>query len=587
MKCGCVTDSEAEESEEEIAHDEDAVGLSYVGETIYEKLRTKHASTHNECWNVTNGKVIGEVRQTPPAYFWKSVVPAEKHSDFFPDSMYDTIVKAQYWVDITSLSPPDGRFLEKFRDAVTVLARRADDMGEPIVVRMLFGNIVGMPVDCNAVIEALTENVSEDTRLQLWVGAWRKGLSWNHSKIIAVDGKHLYNGGHNLWDGHYLKINPVHDVSMQAEGEIAHDGHVFANKMWEYIERTQGTLIGQMEAALPDWLPLVQNFRVAVSQFPEELDEFPPMYVHQPVPFNASAIARNGCIPMISMGRYGTLHQWGGIWANKANPSDSAIIAAFASAKTIIKMSLQDLGPLCLPFQFGSETPTSIPGGCWPDAYLRELAIAIYEREVDVEIALSHPHCVPGNLNPNTANYGNGWSCVDVASEIIKAVLKQYPHANHPYLRKMVLDNLRLCYVSSPNAGGIDLGNHAKFWIIDDRAYYIGSQNLYVCNLAEWGVLVDDQKATEKLLEEYWKPMWSASYVESKDANVDEVMDSLNVDRTGVSPLEASIEMKLEALKAHRKSCQIALAEHHEHDLSEITKHFVVEDDHAEHFRIH
>jgi len=575
------------ETDEEV-HDEDAVGLSYVGHAVYEKLRTLHASTHNECWNVTHGKIVGQVQQSPPPQFWGApdIQPVEQHSDFFPSLMYDLIVKAEKWVDITSLSPPDGKFMTKFRDAMTVLAKKADQKGEPIVVRMLFGNIIGMPVDCTAVIEDLTENISTNTNLELWVGAWRKGISWNHSKIIAVDGKYLFNGGHNLWDGHYLQKNPVHDVSMQAEGDVAHDGHVFANKMWEYIEKTQDTLLGRIEAQLPDWLPLAQTFRVSVSAFPEdEIGEYPPMYEHETIRFSRRRMRRMKYIPMITMGRYGRLHQWGGIWGNKANPSDSAITTAFSSAKKIIRMSLQDLGPLCLPFQFGSETPTSIPGGCWPDAYLRELAIAIYERGVDVEIALSPPHCVPGDLSPATANYGNGWSCVDVASEIIKAVLVAIPDADHQRLRLMVRDNLRLCYVNSKSPM-VPLGNHAKHWYIDDKAYYVGSQNLYVCNLAEWGVLVDNQQQTQRVLAEYWFPMWNSSYVEDKDADVDEVMDSLDVDRCGEDPLKASLETKLRALEAHRKSCLAPKAKHNDQDVDEVAKHFVMESHEAERFRI-
>jgi len=308
------------------------------------------------------------------------------------------------------------------------------------------------------------------------------------------------------------------------------------------------------------------------------------MYLHDPVRFSRTETAQVGDVPMITMGRYGALHQWGGVWGNKANPSDTAIITAFRSAKKIIRMSLQDLGPLCLP-QLGSERPTPIPGGRWPDAYLRELAVAIYDRGVDVEIALSPPHCVPGNLSPATANYGNGWNCVEVCSEIIKAVQKEYPDADDAHLRKMVQENLRVCYVNS-RSPMIPLGNHAKHWSIDDRAFYIGSQNLYVCNLAEWGVLVDNRQQTQKILAEYWRPMWNSSYVEDKDVDVDEVMDSLNVDRNGENPLQASVETKIRALQAHRQSCQAPQAKHNDQDVAEVAKHFVVEDDDAERFRI-
>lgn len=75
-----------------------------------------------------------------------------------------------------------------------------------------------MPVNCNSVIRRLTTGIPDTTHLRLWVGAWRKGVSWNHSKIIAVDGWYLHTGGHNLWDPHYLRHNPVHDLSMELEG---------------------------------------------------------------------------------------------------------------------------------------------------------------------------------------------------------------------------------------------------------------------------------------------------------------------------------------------------------------------------------
>merc|ERR1711920_858185 len=82
---------------------------------------------------------------------------------------------------------------------------------------------------------------------------------------------------------------------------------------------------------------------------------------------------------------------------------------------------------------------------------------------------------------------------------------------------------------------GKTMGMHAKHFIIDDKAYYIGSQNWYVCDLAEWGILVDDANQTRKVLHEYWHPMWQNSYKPEHDCNVDDVLDGLDVDREGES----------------------------------------------------
>merc|ERR1712146_45791 len=88
-------------------------------------------------------------------------------------------------------------------------------------------------------------------------------------------------------------------------------------------------------------------------------------------------------------------------------------------------------------------------------------------------------------------------------------------------------------------------GNHAKFFIVDKKAYYMGSQNLYIANLGEWGVLVDDESVTQQILSEYWNPLWAQSFVPT-DCDPDEVMDGLGIDRDGdsINMRHLSPEMK-------------------------------------------
>ena len=74
----------------------------------------------------------------------------------------------------------------------------------------------------------------------------------------------------------------------------------------------------------------------------------------------------------------------------------------------------------------------------------------------------------------------------------------------------------------------------AKHFIIDDICTYIGSQNLYICDLAEWGVVIDNETATKKIKSEYWEPMWKVSYT-ADDCEVDKVMDGLKIDRSAPS----------------------------------------------------
>ena len=87
-------------------------------------------------------------------------------------------------------------------------------------------------------LKKITKDLPEDTNIRLWwVGAWRKKTLWNHSNSIAIDGKYLHIGGHNMLDQHCLRGNPVHDVSLEMEGRITKDGHLYASDQWAFIKR--------------------------------------------------------------------------------------------------------------------------------------------------------------------------------------------------------------------------------------------------------------------------------------------------------------------------------------------------------------
>lgn len=327
-----------------------------------------------------------------------------------------------------------------------------------------------------------------------------------------------------------LKGNPVHDLSLEMEGRCAHDGHLYANEQWLFVELIQTTCCGAMVNHMPDGWFMPLHSRVTVSEWPiGKAATFPPRY-------HKDMVSRydkpEGSVPVITMGRYGTL-------LLTKRPSDDAFLAMFDAAKTIIRLALQDLGPVCVP-----GTKLALPGCVWPKEYMSALGRAIYTKGVDVEIALSNPGSIPAGLGPTEACYGNGWSCVDVAAEIIKTIRKQFPDAKDEKLRELVHDNLRVCFIREAigNAweDGKTMGMHAKHFIIDDRCTYIGSQNLYICDLAEWGVVIDDEETTKKIMQEYWEPMWAASYT-GEDVDVQAVMDGLDIDRSAQKPTTTDI----------------------------------------------
>lgn len=507
-------------------------GLSYVGRAAYQSLKTTFYFHRKHTWNKTAGKVQG-LYQTPPQP-WE-MKPGTNHSAYLTEKMLDVISRAEKFVDVTSLGPPDGEFLASMQNALLKAAVNASVRNEPVVVRFIFGNIVGMPLNCKSIAYELTKDWCDgyQNSIKVYVGAFRKGLTWNHSKIIAVDSEYLFTGGHNLWDQHYLQYNPVHDLSFELSGKIAEEGHAFAEAMWRYIIRKEKTK--KFMRFVPTCIPCATRSRVGLGHWPSGIDKYPPSYSRPKQPwmnFGPSAMMNApDDLTLISLGRLGNCPLTDKVFSlgrTQSNVADIGIAAMLKAATKSIKMSLQDLGPLAVPYP--GRGVVSIPGGEWPMSYLSAIAHAIWNNEdLQVEIVLSNPNAVPSNVSPLVANYGNGWSREQVCRKIVKAIRAERTEASTRELQQCV-QRVRVAFIRLATADGkwedgAKIGNHAKFFCIDDLCYYIGSQNLYIANLAEWGVVVDSETATQNMLGEYWTHLWDESFDERTAVDMREILE--------------------------------------------------------------
>ena len=75
--------------------DADAVGLSHVGEAVHQALGRHHNHYHHKMWNVTSGKVVGSVHQTPMNLWGKSKEPKKNNDDWFPEKLAEIIGRAE------------------------------------------------------------------------------------------------------------------------------------------------------------------------------------------------------------------------------------------------------------------------------------------------------------------------------------------------------------------------------------------------------------------------------------------------------------------------------------------------------------
>lgn len=145
----------------------------------------------------------------------------------------------------------------------------------------------------------------------------------------------------------------------------------------------------------------------------------------------------------------------------------------------------------------------------WPESVLDKLARLITEKHGDVFLVLSN-YGAAGRVG----SYSNAVSIETVADKI-HDVVQRVSGLAEPELSALLCQRLHLAPLrfgpdpTWPN--GVPIGVHAKFWMIDERAFYIGSENLYPSELQEFGYIVEDPVAAAQVRRDFWDPAWKWS----------------------------------------------------------------------------
>lgn len=419
---------------------------------------------------------------TPDMWGRRTSELAAGHSDSLAVRIQELVASAQRRIDIALLQPvPDGRFLSALRAGLETLARR----GRPVTVRIIVGQYPPDHVDVAAFFKALTDGL-DTRRLQISVAAYRSCIafedcdsySWNHAKIVAIDGREALVGGHNLWTGDYLMEAPVADLSMRVQGLAATSAVRYLDRLWEYVC--------------------------------EHLDQKKSMAMMSatgtcPGPASLPKIAGSGGMPVLAVARLGA-----GITKDFANQSELARDLMMGAAHKDIRIVQQDLG-----FSLGRADPL------FPNSTIDRLVDFLRRQEGDIYIVLSNP----GAKGSTGMPYYNDVTLKQLAQHI-KLEVRRRIEQRDPLSRWEVRTgpdpvNAMLCervhlapFRFGPDdkwPGGLAIANHAKFWMVDERTFYVGSDNMYPVNLQEFGYIVDDSRAAAEIKAAYWDRVWEWS----------------------------------------------------------------------------
>jgi phosphatidylserine/phosphatidylglycerophosphate/cardiolipin synthase-like enzyme len=411
---------------------------------------------------------------------WINVTPDLSVS--FINAWKTAIQRGTKYIDITSLSPPTGIYLTALKAAVRAL----DQKKTPIRIRILFSGSLPdtfMKVDVWKLLKELNDEIDQDSQLEIHVGAFRSSNippSWNHTKIVAVDNQLLVTGGHIVLDEGYSTQDQVHDVTVTIPGHSAILAHHFVDELWNYTCKNV-SFFTQLTGSIQLWSRLPGQTTLAKGVCPRNFDtrEFP----------TTTAPRVNDPTPVITVGKLGQIDP-----ANNANnPSDFAITHLIQRSKKAVFISQQAIYPLFFYSDFNN-------------AVVAEIAQAVL-RQVDVYILTSR---APSDRLAALKEAYTAGVTPDGLLQYIFQYMKDHPKDFPQPSRFLPQLSRHLHVLTTANELG-ELRNHSKIVISDTDAAYVGSSNLYDAGLAEFGVILCDNRAVRNLLERYYFPLWQSS----------------------------------------------------------------------------
>ncbi len=199
--------------------------------------------------------------------FGKEIMPqALVRQAEFERAVVEVMQKARYRCDLSSLNSPDPAWVRAILGAIDTALSTPMDRSAPTQFRFLFGQTPVSPfmepanyTDFKAALVRLVRlrSASWERMPEIWMGRFYRlqegvlsaltqklfsdsiistddtKMTWNHSKIIAVDGCEALVGGHNLNMDLFRSYPPVHDLSCVVHGAAAYGSQLFLDRMWD------------------------------------------------------------------------------------------------------------------------------------------------------------------------------------------------------------------------------------------------------------------------------------------------------------------------------------------------------------------
>ncbi|CAM5278782.1 phospholipase D-like domain-containing protein [Streptomyces abikoensis] len=421
--------------------------------------------------------------------------------------MTENISKATRTVDISTLAPfPNGAF----QDAIVAGLKKSVENGNKPKVRVLVGaapvyhmNVLPSKYrdelrdKLGKAADGITLNVASMTTS-------KTAFSWNHSKLLVVDGQSAITGGINSWKDDYVDTtHPVSDVDLALTGPAAGSAGRYLDQLWSWTCENKSNIASVWFAASPGagCMPTMEKDAnpapapatgnvpvIAVGGLGVGIKDSDPSSAFRPeLPTAPDTKCVVGLHDNTNADRdYDTV-----------NPEESALRALVASARSHVEISQQDLNATCPP----------LPRY---DVRLYDAIAAKLAAGVKVRIVVSDP--------ANRGAVGSGGysqiKSLNEISDVLRNRLALLPGGAQG-AKTAMCSNLQLATARSSDsakwADGKPYAQHHKLVSVDGSAFYIGSKNLYPSWLQDFGYMVESPEAAQQLDSELLAPQWKYS----------------------------------------------------------------------------